>query len=67
MEPRAERQISSLDWRGSDGAPERDLIVRGARVLDPRTGIDEVCDVTVREGRIADASARRTTPAATPR
>ena len=31
-EPRA---ISSLDWRGSEAAPGGDLVIAGARVLDP--------------------------------
>jgi len=37
--------------------PEGDILVRGARVLDPRTGLDEVRDVLVREGRIAELGA----------
>ena len=48
------RPISSLDWRGSEAEPEQDLLLRGARVLDPRTGIDEVRDVVVRGGEIAE-------------
>ena len=35
-------------------APETELLVRGAHVLDPRSGIDGVHDVLVREGRISD-------------
>ncbi len=31
-----------------------DLLVRGAHVLDPRTGLDGICDVLVREGEIAE-------------
>jgi dihydroorotase len=34
--------------------PPADLLVRRARVLDPRTGIDQVCDVAVRNGKIAE-------------
>jgi dihydroorotase len=34
--------------------PAADLLIRRAHVLDPRTGIDEVRDVLVREGRIAE-------------
>jgi dihydroorotase len=37
--------------------PERaggDLLIRGGHVLDPRTDIDETCDVLVRDGRIAE-------------
>jgi dihydroorotase len=33
--------------------PPADLLVRGARVLDPRAGIDAVLDVLVRDGEIA--------------
>jgi dihydroorotase len=51
------RPISSLDWRGSKGGPERDLILRGVRVLDPREGIDATHDVVVREGEIAELAA----------
>ena len=40
-------------------APARpaDLLVRGARVLDPRTGIDALHDVLVRSGEIAEIGA----------
>ena len=48
------RPISALDWRGSDAPPERDLVIRGARVLDPRTGLDRASDVVVRDGEIAE-------------
>ncbi len=48
------RPISSLDWRGSEGEPEQDLLLRGVRVLDPRTGIDEVRDVVIRGGEVAE-------------
>ena len=51
------RAISSLDWRGSDGEPERDLILRGARVLDPREGVDATHDGVVRGGEIAELAA----------
>ncbi|HET6351875.1 MAG TPA: dihydroorotase [Coriobacteriia bacterium] len=30
------------------------LLFRGARVVDPRAGLDEVCDVVVRDGLIAE-------------
>ncbi len=43
--------LSSLDWRGSvDG----ELVVRGARVFDPRSGIDGERDLRIRGGRIAE-------------
>jgi dihydroorotase len=48
------RSIASLDWRGSEGADEPDLLLRGVRVLDPRTGIDERRDVVIRDGEIAE-------------
>jgi dihydroorotase len=35
-------------------APAADLLIRGAHVLDPRTGIDEARDVLVRAGVIAE-------------
>lgn len=50
------RAISSLDWRGAD-EPRGDLVVRGARVLDPASGLDEARDVVVREGEIAELAA----------
>jgi dihydroorotase len=34
--------------------PGANLIVRGARLLDPRTGLDAVRDLVVREGEIAE-------------
>ena len=49
--------ISSLDWRGGGGSPDRDLVLRGASVLDPRAAIDGTYDVVVRSGRIAELAA----------
>ncbi|MFL5821452.1 MAG: dihydroorotase [Solirubrobacteraceae bacterium] len=40
-----------------------DLLVRGARVLDPRRALDEVCDVLVRRGVIAELAAPGSLPA----
>jgi dihydroorotase len=40
--------------RGGDGA---DLLIRGARVFDPRGGLDGVADVLVRGGEIAEIGA----------
>ena len=51
------RPISSLDWRRGSGEPEPDLILSGARVLDPRAGIDAAHDVVVRGGEIAELTA----------
>jgi dihydroorotase len=47
------RPISDLDWRGSDAEPAGSLVIRGARVVDPREGVDAVRDVVVREGELA--------------
>jgi dihydroorotase len=47
------RDISSLDWRGTGAEPAPDVVIRGARVLDPRTGVDGSHDVLVRGGEIA--------------
>lgn len=44
------RPLSSLDWRDQGGG---DLLVRGARLLDPRAGLDSERDIVVRAGRIA--------------
>src|SRR4051794_33666149 len=38
-------------------APPADVLIAGAHVLDPRTGIDAPHDVLVREGRIAEIGA----------
>jgi dihydroorotase len=50
------RSIASLDWRGA-GARPGDLVVGGARVLDPRTGLDATHDVVIRNGEIAELAA----------
>src|SRR6185437_8346682 len=36
------------------GTPLGDLLLRGARVLDPRAGLDQQTDLLVREGEIAE-------------
>jgi dihydroorotase len=51
------RAISALDWRGSGAEPAGDLIVRGARVVCPREGIDAARDIVVRDGEIAELTA----------
>ena len=43
--------ISSLDWRGTGGGA---LLIRGARAVDGAAGLDRVCDIVVRDGRIAE-------------
>ena len=40
--------------------PAADLLIRGAHVLDPRTGVDERHDVLVRGGMIAELAAPET-------
>ena len=42
--------------------PPADLLVRGAHVLDPRSGIDAPHDVLVRGGEIAELGAPGTLP-----
>jgi dihydroorotase len=44
-------------------APPANLLIRGAHVLDPRSGIDEPHDVLVRGGQIAELGAPETLPA----
>ena len=39
------------------GGPPADLLVRGAHVLDPRTGLDGVQDVLVRDGTVTEVGA----------
>jgi hypothetical protein len=36
-----------------DGSSNHDLVLRGARTIDPESGLDAVCDVAVTDGRIA--------------
>jgi dihydroorotase len=47
---------------GRDAQPA-DLLIRGAHVLDPRSGIDEPHDVLIRGGQIAELGAPDTLPA----
>ena len=42
----------------SKQAPKENLIVRGARVLDPGAGVDDVLDVRVDDGMIAELGSR---------
>ena len=51
------KPVSSLDWRGADAAPERDLILRNTTVLDPRAGIEGPHDIVIREGKVAELAA----------
>jgi dihydroorotase len=43
--------------------PGADLLIRGAHVLDPRSGLDETHDVLVRGGQIAELGAPQSLPA----
>jgi len=40
-----------------------DLLIRGAQVLDPRTGLDEPHDILIRDGRIAELGSPGSLPA----
>jgi dihydroorotase len=55
--------ISTLDWRGA-GEEAGDIVIRGARVLDPRSGINEVRDVVVRGGEVAELATPGSPPEA---
>jgi dihydroorotase len=44
------------------GSPPATVLVRGARLLDPRSGLNGVSDVLVRDGRIAEIGARLDPP-----
>jgi dihydroorotase len=44
--------ISGLDWRSAAGGG--DLLIAGARALDPRSGVDGSFDIVIRGGRIAE-------------
>ena len=52
---------AALDMRSGEGA---DLILRGARALDPVAGIDGTHDVVIRAGRIAELASPGTADAA---
>ena len=56
--PRPARRVE-LD---SAGGPPATVLVRGARLLDPRSGLNGVSDVLVRDGRIAEISATLDAP-----
>ena len=43
-------------------APPTTVLVRGARVLDPRAGLDKLGDVLVRDGRIAEVAESLSAP-----
>jgi dihydroorotase len=43
--------------------PVADLLIRGAHVLDPRTGLDEPHDIVIRDGRFAELGSPGSLPA----
>ena len=43
--------ITGLDWRGGAAGT---LLIRGAHVVDPGSGLDRLSDLVVRDGRIAE-------------
>ncbi|MEA2123832.1 MAG: dihydroorotase [Solirubrobacteraceae bacterium] len=43
-------------------SPHTDVLIRGARVLDPREGVDDTVDVLVSDGRIAELGTDLTAP-----
>ena len=46
----------------SVASPPSTVLVRGARLLDPRSGLNGVSDVLVRDGRVAEIGARLEAP-----
>ena len=54
--PRAATPLDSV------ASPPATVLVRGARLLDPRSGLNGVSDVLVRDGRIAELGARLEAP-----
>jgi dihydroorotase len=43
--------------------PPAELLIRGGHVLDPRSGLDEVHDLLIRDGRISEIAAAGSLPA----
>ena len=48
------RRIAELDWRGTDAEPAGAVVIRGARVVDPRQELDQTRDVVIRDGEIGE-------------
>ncbi|CAN5496180.1 hypothetical protein BH10ACT3_BH10ACT3_18220 [soil metagenome] len=46
------RPLTALDWRGASLPGPGNLAICGARVVDPRSGIDGERDIVIRDGRI---------------
>ena len=52
--------MTPLFWHGKPGG---DVLIKGARVLDPREDVDAVMDVLVRDGEVAELGADLSAPA----
>ena len=54
-EPVLERVFGHLQASGvaADAAPQYDTLIRGGRVICPASGLDDVCDIAIKDGRIA--------------
>ena len=46
-----------LTWNQTGQAQSLDLLIQGGHVIDPRNGIDEIRDVGIIDGRIAEVAA----------
>ena len=44
--------LGPMKRKRTPGPPRFDLVLRGGRVIDPAQGLDGVCDVGIREGKI---------------
>lgn len=53
MRPAARQRSPALELDQA-GAPPASVLVRGARLLDPRAGLDETTDLLIRDGRVAE-------------
>jgi dihydroorotase len=46
-------KTKAISSAGANLTPAFDAIVAGGRVIDPKNGIDAICDIAIRKGRIA--------------
>ena len=53
--PVLERVFGHLQASGvaADAAPQYDTLIRNGRVICPASGLDDVCDIAIKDGRIA--------------
>lgn len=49
--------LLALTWNQTGQAQSLDLLIRGGHIIDPRNGIDEIRDVGIIDGRIAEVAA----------